>query len=77
MAEGVIKSGTWISVVILVALSCSTTTRVRPPPERKPTSVRRSMFIDFTEAQADLRQEVHVYRFHRSTSRPPSGGPCL
>ena len=35
------------------------------------------MFIDFTVAQAALRQEGNVYRFHRSTSRPPSGGSCL
>jgi len=34
------------------------------------------MFIDFTVAQAALRQEGNVYRFHRSTSRPPSGGSC-
>jgi len=32
------------------------------------------MFIDFTGAQAALRQEGNVYRFRRSTSRPPSGG---
>ena len=31
-----------------------------PPPEHKPPSVRRAMFIDFTRAQAALRQEGHV-----------------
>jgi hypothetical protein len=31
------------------------------------------MFVDFTRAQAALRQEGNVYRFHRSTGRPPSG----